>query len=91
MQGPSSTSIRYYMNNYIQYLTLPCKGTNPFKHTSEIIYGGHAFLGLYWMPEFVTHWDPSLLNHTKNINSNAWPGHTREGTNCFKHIEINFN
>ena len=23
------------------------------------------FSGLYWMPELVTHWDPSLLNHTK--------------------------
>ena len=40
------------------------------------------------MPDLVTHWDPSLLNHKKHINSelHALPGHTREGINCFKHI-----
>ena len=33
------------------------KNRNTIKHS--------YFSGLYWMPEFVTHWDPSLLNHTK--------------------------
>ena len=76
---PCSTRNRYYINNYTEYLTLPHKGINPLKHTSDIIiwnaWPGHRRV-------------PTLSRNTRDyyIECLAWP---HKGLSTIKHTKIN--
>ena len=71
------------MNNSTEYLTLPRKGINPLKHTSEIIYG---MLGLVTEGSQPCQETLRIIIILLYIECLVWP---HKGFSTIKHTKIN--